>query len=243
MERFVQLIYYCCACSHIRRRTEEQKLVKVRVFFDSWRGRVILFLAMSLSFYFLSPMVGIDNAFLILLPPFMLVTMITYLQMGINNIFSKRSILFSALVISSFFGIILLFSPNKISEWYTIIIRQGLREELYFRFCVLGVLKTSNEWSKQGAKRKALVLFANGLLFATLHIQYQTFSDYFTLLLLGFIFGYLFIEKGIVSAIVAHSLWNFYLNIIALIPLLILWGVDDFFIRRFFPESHSRNRR
>lgn len=183
---------------------------------------------MFLSFYFLSPIVGIDNAFFILLPPFMFVTIITYLKMGLNSISSKRSFLFSASVVVLSLGIILLFSPNKIDEWYTLIIRQGLREELYFRFCALGILKTCDEWSELKLVRKALIILTNGVLFALLHIQYQTFFDYLTIFWVSVIFAYLFIENGIVSAIVAHSLWNFYLNLYPLILLLVLSMFDKF---------------
>jgi hypothetical protein len=197
-----------------------------KTFFNILKGRVTLLSFMFLSFYFLSPIVGIDKAFLILLPPFMFVTIIAYLQMGLKNIASKRSFLFSALFAILFLGIVLLFPPNKMGEWYTIVIRQGLIEELYFRFCALGILKTCDEWSRLGVVRKALFMVTNALLFALLHIQYQTFSEYLTIFLISVIFAYLFIENGIVPAIVAHSLWNFYLNLYSFIPLLALSMIE-----------------
>ncbi len=202
------------------------------MFFNTLRGRLTLVSSMFLSFYLLSPTVGIDNAFLILLPPFMFVTIVTYLQMGLDNISSKRSFLFSVLFVVLFLGIILLFSPDKIGEWYTITIRQGLREELYFRLCALGVLKTCVEWNELKPSRKALLMLTNSVLFALLHIQYQTLSDFLTIFYVSLIFAYLFIENGIVSAIVAHSLWNFYLNLYPFIPLLILSLIEKLGARR-----------
>jgi len=196
------------------------------ILFDTLMGRVILFSSMFLSFYFVSATIGIDQAFLVLLPPFIVLTAFCYWKQGIKNILSVRSVLFSSLFVVLSLAIILVFSPNKLNEWCTIVIRQGLREELYFRFCMLGILKSSNDWKKTKTIQRALILFVNSMLFTLLHVQYQAISDYLTLLWVSLIFSYLFIENGIVSAIVAHSVWNFYLNWYLLIPLLVLAMVE-----------------
>lgn len=175
-----------------------------------------------LSFYLLSLIIGIDNTFLILLPIYSFLTIIAYLKIGFTNFLSKRSIAFSALIAFLSFGIVLLFPPNKINEWYTIIILQGLREEMYFRFCALGLMKTCSEWIRSKLAVKVLIMLINAALFTLLHIQYQTLPDYLTIFLVSIIFAYLFIENGIMSAIVAHSLWNFYLSLYPLIPLIVL---------------------
>jgi len=171
-------------------------------------------------------MVGIDQAFLVLSPPFIVLTAIYYLKQGAKNILSVRSVLFSSSFVVLSLAMIIIFSPNKLNEWYTIVIRQGLREELYFRFCMLGILKSSNEWKKLNTIQKTFILFVNSMLFTLLHIQYQAISDYLTLLWISLIFSYLFIENGIVPAIVAHSVWNFYLNLYSLIPMLVIAIVE-----------------
>jgi len=181
---------------------------------------------MFLSFYFLSAMIGIDQSFLVLSPPFIALTATYYLKQGIKNILSIRSVLFSLLFVVLSLAMILVFSPYKLNEWYTIVIQQGIREELYFRFCMLGILKSSNEWTKLKTLQKAFILFVNSMLFTLLHVQYQAISDYLTLLWISLILSYLFIENGIVRAIVAHSVWNFYLNLYPLTPLLVLAIVE-----------------
>jgi len=170
--------------------------------------------------------VGIDQSFLVLLPPFIILTSFYYLKQGIRNLISIKNTLFSFLFIILSISIILIYPPNKINEWYTIVILQGLREELYFRFCILGILKSSNEWKKFGPILKALILFISGILFTLLHVQYKTISDYLTLFFISLILNYLFIENGIISAIVTHSVWNFYLSYYFLIPLLVLASIE-----------------
>jgi membrane protease YdiL (CAAX protease family) len=111
---------------------------------------------------------------------------------------------------------------EKIHEWFTIIVLYGIREELLFRFCILGVLVSSTDWIEAKQWNKIIILFLFGFFFAILHGQYQTISALFTLSIMGFVFGFLFIGCGIVTAIVAHSIWNFYFNIYILMPLIVL---------------------
>ena len=196
------------------------------VFLDNLRGRLLLSSSMFLSFYFLSALIGVDQSFLALLPPFMVLTLIYYLKTGIRNIVPKRIVLFSALFVVLALTMILIFRPGKIKEWSRIVIQQGLIEELYFRFCMLGILKSSDEWKRLKPIQRILIICVNSMLFTLLHIQYQTILEYLTLLWVSLIFSYLFVENGIVSAIVAHSVWNFYLDWYSLLPLLVLAIVE-----------------
>jgi membrane protease YdiL (CAAX protease family) len=145
----------------------------MRAFANSLRGRLALSSFMYVSFYILSPIIGIDGAFLVLLPPFLVITIIAYIKMGLTRIVLKNAFLSSAIVTALFVGTTILFPLDKIDEWFTIVIMQGLREELFFRFSVLGVLKASNGWDGLNLVRKASIIITNALLFAILHVQYQ----------------------------------------------------------------------
>jgi len=208
------------------------KIRKIIFLFDTLIGRIVLSFLMFLSFYILSARVGIDQTFLILLPPFIALTIFYYLRTDLNNIFSKRSLEFSAIFIILSLVVILLHPPNKINEWYRIIILQGLREELYFRFCMLGILKTCDEWRKLRSVQVTVFLFVNSILFTSLHIQYKAFHELFTVFLVSCIFSFLFIQNGIVAAVITHSLWNFYLNLYTLAFLLVLLLFIELLIKR-----------
>ena len=172
-------------------------------------GRVVQSLILFLLFTLLSQTIGLDQAFLILFPPAIALTILYYLNNNIKDSFSTKTLGFTILPVISSVAIIILFPPVKLNEWYTIIMLQGVREELFFRFCLLGPLKECHGWTNLRPTKKWTYLLVNSLLFTSLH-SYGTLAQYLIIFVVGMIFCYLFMQKGIVWSMTAHSLFNFY---------------------------------
>jgi len=100
-----------------------------------------------------------------------------------------------------------------------IVLKNGIAEEIIFRLGMLGVLRP---FVKKNVNFY-LCLYSAALTSA--HFRYaNTPSAYVSLFIVTMIFNYLFYKFGIVASIVAHSLWNFYLDfkLVASVAIIIL---------------------
>jgi hypothetical protein len=94
-------------------------------------------------------------------------------------------------------------------------------EELLFRFSMLGIVKKYLRARKNF--RTAFTLMLNGVLFSSLHFQYNTIWDYSTIFIQGLNFSLTYLNLGIFPSIITHLLWNYYYpNIVPQLPILIL---------------------
>ncbi|KON29982.1 hypothetical protein AC480_02120 [miscellaneous Crenarchaeota group archaeon SMTZ1-55] len=106
--------------------------------------------------------------------------------------------------------------PSR-EEVFTIVVKQGMAEELIFRLGMLGLLRRHlpGDTSLQREAFAALVL--NSGLFSLLHHHI-----FLSLFVLSLVYGYLFLRVGIVSSMVAHALWNLYQSLEALILVVVV---------------------
>jgi len=201
------------------RRNEESKLklerfyIVSRDFVDSINGRIFLTIAMYAVFIYLLNSSGPDQAFSLVLPISTGVTV--FLLLRDSNL--RRAIsrgYFSVLSIVLATIILLVFHPPKLAEWYTIFLLQGFREEVFFRFFMMGLL---GKWlfSEGGVElslRSILLLISNTVFFAMGHAQYGTdLASLMIVFILGILFGYFFINMGLITSIILHAMWNIYL--------------------------------
>lgn len=115
-------------------------------------------------------------------------------------------------------GMVLIYvrQPSR-EEVFTIIVKQGMAEELIFRLGMLGLLRRHlpAETSIQREAFAALVL--NSGLFSLLHHHI-----FLSLFVLSLVYGYLFLRVGIVSSMVAHALWNLYQSLEVLVLVVVV---------------------
>jgi membrane protease YdiL (CAAX protease family) len=127
---------------------------------------------------------------------------------------SKKKFVISLVFV--FVGMILITAKQPtIEEVFTIVVKQGIAEELIFRLGMLGILRRFLQDEKVMQKETWAILFLNSVLFSLLH--HNIFLSTF---ILSLVYGYLFLKAGIVSSIIAHALWNFYHNLEALVVVV-----------------------
>jgi hypothetical protein len=132
---------------------------------------------------------------------------------------SRRSLLIAISVVLYFFFLtFLLFlrGPFRPESFVKVVF-----EELLFRFSMLGIVKKYLNYKKN--YRIAFTLILNGLLFSSLHFQYNTIWDHSTIFIQGLNFALTYLSLGIFPSIITHLLWNYYFpNIVPQLPILFL---------------------
>jgi len=124
-------------------------------------------------------------------------------------------------------GMILIYVKQPtIEEVATIVVKQGIAEELIFRLGMLGILRRHLKGETIMQKEIWVVLFLNSGLFSLLHHHI-----FLSLFILSLVYGYLFLKLGILSSIVAHALWNFYHNLEVLVLVVVVIFSYESFIR------------
>ncbi len=166
-------------------------------------------------FIYLLNFKGPDQAFSLILPVSTGLSVFYLLRDGnvrrsiSRGYFSVISIVVAAITL-------LVFQPPKLAEWYTIFLLQSFREELFFRFFMLGLF---GKWffSDDGSGlsiRSMLLLMLNSVFFATVHAQYSgELASLVVIFILGMLFSYVFAKMGLLTSIILHAVWNIYLPI------------------------------
>jgi hypothetical protein len=103
-----------------------------------------------------------------------------------------------------------------IEEVFTIVVKQGMAEELIFRLGMLGMLRRHLHGETIMQKEALAVLILNSGLFSLLH-----HNIFLSLFALSLMYGYLFLKAGIVPSMVVHAVWNFYQSLEALVIIVV----------------------
>ncbi len=128
--------------------------------------------------------------------------------------------------------LLIILKQPTIEEIFTIVVKQGMAEELIFRLGMLGVLRIHLTVDSIMEKETLAVLVLNTSLFSLLHQ-----NIFISLFVLSMIYGYVFLKVGIVSSIVIHALWNFYHNVVALMIVVLVIVMYE-----LAKKLHSRKR-
>ena len=172
---------------------------------NSWERRTqISIILFALHYFILQKVIGYFLSFLFTNIVCILLLFYLHRRDGILSI-NYNDVLYSLIFIMYFISIMVFFKPPLISEFVLIFIQQASFEEIYFRFFIIEINRTFLKDRKILLKT---LLFSN-LFFTNFHPR--TVNNLVQVFLLGMIFTYVFLNTGIVSSIIAHAIWNFYL--------------------------------
>ena len=133
-------------------------------------------------------------------------------------IINIENIMFFVSSILYFVIFMIFYIPQNMNGKISPIVYQAAIEELFFRFCLLGV--TKKYISFNSPLSLWMVLLINSVLFAFSHTVYSTMQT-ISLIQLGVIYGLIYLSVGIGPAIISHALWNINHNIFFIYPILI----------------------
>ena len=206
----------------------------------SFRLRLILSSIFYLCFVILFYLIGLYQSFLLSL----ILSFPTSLYFQIKNQ-SMKNIDISRIKLSFGYSlylvIILLLFPIKLSI-LNVIFTMAMFEEIFFRFCLLGIFKyeldfEDNKW------KTVLLIIINSIFFLALHKQYTDFFDLLVVFLLGIYYALSYITLGILPAFIAHIFWNLYSpNLLFQIPI-ILGILLSILIPRYLSDRTDRKNR
>lgn len=133
-------------------------------------------------------------------------------------IINMENIMFFILSVLYFVIIIIFYIPQNMSGKISPIVYQAAIEELFFRFCMLGIAKKYISFNSPLSLW--LVLLVNSMLFAFSHTVYNSIQI-ISLIQLGVIYGLIYLTVGIGPTIISHALWNLNHNIFFVYPIFI----------------------
>lgn len=158
------------------------------------------------------------------------ITFIYYHRDGLLKI-DKRFVYTSLFFALAGIFIIYLRKPTT-EEVFSIVVKQGIAEEVIFRLGMLGILRRHLRIESPLPRNTWFYIIGNSILFMFLHP-----TIYVAIFVVSVIYGYVFLKLGIVATIVLHALWNFYLNLYALAIVALL-----IFIYEAFQKLNKRKK-
>jgi len=126
------------------------------------------------------------------------------------------------LLFSIYFILIFTFIPSmKINEIELIFIRQASFEEIFFRFFMIG---SNKKYFRFDSLKEALsTLIISNIVFTMGH-DYDLWGN-LQIFSLGLVWSYIFLSINIIPTIIAHALWNLYLDYnfksVLILPIII----------------------
>lgn len=116
--------------------------------------------------------------------------------------------------------------PKDITEISNTLLRAPVREEIFFRFFMIGIFLKYYKLTNDSKKLFLLPLIGSNIIFMLLHGN-------ISLLFIGIIFSTIYIKGGIVSSILAHTMYNLYLSndyylIKILVVIPIIFSIQEF---------------
>jgi hypothetical protein len=216
---------------------ESQETLKKKF---SFRDRLFLVTAVYLIFITVWNLFDLNASLLITDIISIFITIFIWYSDGILKINLKyKYIIYYILVLISSLIIV----PRNISEIFKILYRQGFREEVFFRLFFIGVFLIFYEGIYNNQQHFIYIILISNLIFASLHPHFITF---FT----GLAFTMIYIKGGIISCILAHTIFNAYLGnyiikLLALLPSIFIFpSVNDLVnnITRFIYSKEKKNK-
>jgi hypothetical protein len=132
-----------------------------------------------------------------------LITTFFYHRDGLYDVSRKK--LTYAIIFGLLAGILIVNKNPSLEEFFTVLIRNGIGEELIFRFGMVGVFGIHLQIRSPLNQSTWMLILINASLFSLLH-----YYVYLSIFILSVLYAYFFLRFGIVSAITLHVFWNFY---------------------------------
>ena len=183
-------------------------------------------IAITLVFYltvFLSTRYGLDFSLLVVDSIALILTPLIWKHDGVLKLeFKTKYGLYYLLLLG--FTIILI--PKDISTIISILYRNGFREEVLYRFFMVGIfLKYGHSEAKESQNKFLIAIVCSNILFMLMH-NYNLIG-LFSVFIFGLIFSLIYFQGGLPCSILAHTLHNVYtirgvssLSILLIVPLL-----------------------
>jgi len=207
--------------------------------FNKFHFRVMISLILYILFISLYLTSGLYRSYIIILIPSLILTL--YFSLKDGGIWFGTTHLFSAfLSILYFLLIFVFFPPNK--RIGSELVSKVLLEELFFRFSLIGILKSKLDLLKRPI-RTSLIILLMGVLFSALHIQYTLLEEYVTVSILGMNYVLIFLEIGLIPTIVSHLTWNLYKPHVLLQAPFLLLALSNLYYRDKKERKRDRARR
>jgi len=199
-----------------------------QILFKNWKNRLYLsILIWALHYYIIQRYIDFYISFLIIIIISLFLIFVTYKKDGLL-IMKKREFAYGLFYFTYFIILIYLYVPPLINQFVLIFIKQATFEEIYFRFYMIGINK--RYYNKILSIEFIMTLLASNLIFTIYHSENLYIC--IQVFLLGLIFSYIYFNTGIISSIITHAIWNFYLptslSRYFISPILILPFILDF---------------
>ena len=144
----------------------------------------------------------------------------------------EKKFVYNSLLFALIGGALIYLRQPTTEEVFSIVIKQGIAEEVIFRLGMLGILRRHLRVDSPLPRDTWLYIIGNSVLFMFLHP-----TIYIAMFVVSILYGYLFLKLGIFAAIVSHVLWNFSLNLYALAMAVFL-----IFIYEVYHQSRQRKK-
>lgn len=120
--------------------------------------------------------------------------------------------------------------PSDLTSVINILYRNGVREEVFVRFFMLGIFLKYYYNDNETQKKIGSALVISNLFFMVMH-NYDLIR-LFSIFIFGMVFSFIYLQGGLLSAILAHTLHNVYTSrdqnicsILLLLPLVWEWKI------------------
>jgi len=221
--------------NHIRVRGNCEGWMGVKPRFDvQYLLRILLIVAVFSLNLLLSSQIGLNNSLLVVNVIAIISTLTIWRFDGLLKIDFRLGYL--AYYLTLLAASIIVF-PSHTDLILSLIYRNGFREEVLFRFFMVGIFLRYNTADAGDQKKLLYAILASNLLFMAGHPY--NWIGLVSVFAFGVVFTLIYVLGGLPSAIIAHTLHNFYqtqditmLSLLLLLPLIMKYASQHNLVNR-----------
>jgi len=161
--------------------------------------------------FILSYIVGFDTSFFIMAILGIIINL--YIKRDhLKRVIIDKYFLTYSIYYISYLLILIRYIPTDINDVINVLVLNGIREELFFRFFMIGILiNPKKDLTADRIFKIFTVLIIINILFMINHLYYGITLQLFVFTIGGF-FSIIFIFCGLIPSIIAHTIHNLYFN-------------------------------
>jgi len=214
--------------------------MEVKPRFDvQFRSRILLIVAVFSLYLLLSSQIGLNNSLLIVNAIAIISTLTIWRIDGLLKIDLRLG--YVAYYLTLLAASIIVF-PSHTDLILSLMYRNGFREEVLFRFFMVGIFLRYNTADAGDQKKLLYAILASNLLFMMGHPY--GWIGLVSVFAFGIMFTLIYVLGGLPSAIIAHTLHNFYqtqditmLSLLLLLPLIMKYTSQHNLVNRLKKTS------
>jgi hypothetical protein len=185
--------------------------------------RMLLVIAVFLLNLILSSKIGLNDSLLVVNAVAIISTLTLWSHDGLLRIDLRLGYVLYYLAL---FAASAIAFPNHTDQLLSLLYRNGFREEVLFRLFMVGIFHRYNTPENEENKRKLTyaILVSNTLFMVSHPYNWVGLASVFVF---GIVFTMTYVQGGLPSAIIAHTLYNFYqtvdhnlLSLLLILPLV-----------------------